>query len=306
MKKILFLNHKEARCGVYQYGYRVANIIKHSTEYDFIYHEVDSLPEYYGLVNAIQPSGIIYNHHQLTMSWLTNNEINNQPGIKHYKLHHESYSPNFNYIITQDPTVQSANNLFSTPRPLFNFTTDDKDLGNIPIIGSFGFGFQNKGFARLCEVVNTQFDNAIINLQITFAFFGDKNGEMAQMVSNQCRSKITKPGIKLNISHDFLTNDEILMFLSLNTINVFLYDEMPADRGISSVIDYALSVKRPIAITKTHMFRHIYNTEPSICVENNSLQNIIDNGCEILNQYRDLWSTNNLIKTYDDIINKTL
>lgn len=42
MDNIIFLNHKENQCGVYQYGKRSANILKNSINYNFIYVEVES------------------------------------------------------------------------------------------------------------------------------------------------------------------------------------------------------------------------------------------------------------------------
>ena len=46
MMKILFLNHKIIKCGVYQYGLRLSEIIKKSKNMNFIYKEVDSFDEY--------------------------------------------------------------------------------------------------------------------------------------------------------------------------------------------------------------------------------------------------------------------
>ena len=40
MKTVLFLNHSEQHCGVYQYGKRVIDIIKKSDVYNFIYCEI--------------------------------------------------------------------------------------------------------------------------------------------------------------------------------------------------------------------------------------------------------------------------
>jgi hypothetical protein len=60
-----------------------------------------------------------------------------------------------------------------------------------------------------------------------------------------CFQKNIKPGILLLITHDFFSTNEILTFLQSNTMNIFLYDQMHG-RGISSAIDYAISVKKPI------------------------------------------------------------
>ncbi len=61
---------------------------------------------------------------------------------------------------------------------------------------------------------------------------------------------LTKKSIELNISHDHLTTEGILNFLSKNDLNVFLYEHQE-NRGISSATDWAISVKRPFTITKS-------------------------------------------------------
>lgn len=44
------------------------------------------------------------------------------------------------------------------------------------------------------------------------------------------------------------------------------------------MIDYALAVQNPIAINRSNMYSHILDVEPSICVEDNYLIDIIKNG----------------------------
>jgi hypothetical protein len=47
MKTILFINPKIKECGVYQYGFRIGNILKKSKNNNYIYLEIDSINEYY-------------------------------------------------------------------------------------------------------------------------------------------------------------------------------------------------------------------------------------------------------------------
>jgi len=303
MKKIILLNHKEKKCGVYQYGLRTGNIITNSKNYNILYREINSKEGFDFLIKEENPDGLIYNYNPMTMLWLDNNLISSLPVIKHYGISHECLNINFNYHISQDPNTPLQENVFPMLRPLFKFEKEEYKKNEIPVIGSFGFGFENKGFDRLCEYVNSQFDEAIIRLNITFAYFGDQDGNRARNVANMCRSKITKENIKLEISHDFLDNEQILDFLSDNSINVFLYDYM-GGRGNSSVLDYALSVKRPIAISNSYMFRHV--PETNIQVESISVKDIMDNGCEILDKYKNAWSHENFINAYENILNKTL
>jgi hypothetical protein len=96
-----------------------------------------------------------------------------------------------------------------------------------------------------------------------------------------------------------LSDDRLLSFLSQSDVNVFLYHET-GNIGLSSVIDYALSVPVPIAVNKTSMFRHI--AKPEICVEDSTLPQIIANGSGVLDEYRQKWSNANLVLKYESII----
>ena len=307
MKNVILLNHKEKQCGVYQYGKRSANILQKSQNYNFIYIEVESENEFWNQVNIYNPIAIIYNYHVSTMPWLGRHSIIKYPNIMHYALHHEGSKPThipFNYYLIVDSTHIDNGINFSIPRPLLENINIKHQKNDIPIISSFGFGFGNKGFGRVVKIVNDTFDQAIIKLQIPRAFYGDRNGEASAGVFPGCHAEVKKPGIQLQITTDFLDDEGLLNFLASSTANVFLYDEM-LGRGLSSVIDYALSVDVPLVINNSDMFRHIKHTSPSICIENMSLLNIINNGTAALQQYKNKWSHANFIKKYETIIYNT-
>jgi hypothetical protein len=304
MTKILFLNHKEKQCGVYQYGYRLRNILSQSEKYTVIYCEITSETELDDLIRAHQPSGMIFNYHEATMPWLRANHTSN---IVSYCLHHEGKEPEhlgFRYFIMVDSTYTDTERCFSIGRPLFNNHNVVKQNPPTLTIGSFGFGAMHKGFRKIVQLVNNQFDNAIIRFHIPRARYGDWTGETTNRILSECHSDITKSGIKLVSTHNFLSDDEILSFLSSNSLNMFLYDDMNGC-GLSSVIDYALSVDVPFAIRKSHMFRHIYDTA-SIRVEDRTLSEIMNNGVEAILQYRSKWSPSNLVSKLEHILEKTI
>jgi hypothetical protein len=90
-----------------------------------------------------------------------------------------------------------------------------------------------------------------------------------------------------------MDDTQLLDWLNSNTINIFLYDTM-FGRGCASTIDYALSVQRPIGISDSYMFRHIYSDD--ICVYKTPIKDIIENGLHYLEHYKTKWSNANLIK----------
>jgi len=43
---IIFFNHSKKNCGVYQYGYKMYNILKKSQKNNYFYEEIDNFNEY--------------------------------------------------------------------------------------------------------------------------------------------------------------------------------------------------------------------------------------------------------------------
>ena len=312
---VLFLNHKVQSCGVYQYGLRMYNILKKSNENNYIYCEIENYNEYLHYINFYKPDAIIYNYHLATMNWL--NEQNIQHTVKNIAIPHESNSHLFDIILSINPDEVETNNVFNIPRPIYEnvdnilstYKIQNKEISEfinynegpeIPIFGSFGFGFLNKGFDKVVDTINNNYKKAIIKLIITLAHFDPNKHSNSHEISNLCYSKNTNPNIKLMITHQFFTNEELLMFLSSNTTNIFLYDKMDG-RGISSVIDYAISVKKPFVISDSYMFRHIYSHD--ICVYKVNIDDAINNSKKILTNLYDKYSHKNVIEKIDKIIN---
>ncbi len=312
MQNILFISHKEQQCGVYQFGKNIANALRKSRRYNFIYAECSSAKELLARVNETRPEAIIYNYYPSTLPWLKKKLMWRikvpHIGIMHevtQQLANDADDSFFQYYIAPDPTLLLKNPIvFKTGRLVLPYT-NSFPLPESPTIGSFGFGTNGKGFERLISTVQNEFDSAIIRLHIPFAAFGDCDGREARAIAQRCKAIIVKPGIKLFLSHEFLDQAQLMDFLARNSINAFFYDENKG-RGISSVIDYALAVNRPIIITKSTMFRHISSTYPSICVEDSTLKEIINNGVAPIRRYKDEWCEENLIWDYERVVEKAL
>ena len=288
---ILFLNHTKIQCGVYQYGLRLFDVLKNMKDVQYKYIEIGEHSDYLNAVtNNKDASAIIYNYHYSTMPWLSAKTI--QTKICNIGIPHESTHGFFNIICQIDPTLQSHSRIYSIPRPKFTTTTTSilenytpstsaiLDFINYKIdgcntFGSFGFGFTNKGFDKIVQMVNAQYDKALIKFVIPKpAFSGENYDRQYQSIIDRCTQLNVKPDVKLIITCDFFTNEDILCFLKSNTINLFLYDEMKG-RSISSVIDYAVSVETPFGISNSCMFRHIYSDK--ICLYKTSIRDCIAN-----------------------------
>lgn len=314
MKTILLLSHREQACGIQQWGRRTANILSKATRYNFVYEEVEAEYEFRALVQKYNPSSIIYNYHVSTMPWLNPSILDEFRGRKQTVIIHEGFAHpenehSFDYYIYIDPQMQIdkqwSNKVFKVGRtlPHWNGTYTKNDIINV---GSFGFGFANKQYDMIVRKVNEEFDEAVINLLIPFAKFGDQYGDAARLSADRCRAEITKPGIKLNVTHDFLPENEVLDFLSRNDINAFFYADMQG-RGMSSATDYALAVKRPIILTKSYMFRHINNmVDTPINIEDTSIKEVLSKGTSPLEKFYSMWSDENYIKSFEDIFDEII
>lgn len=310
MLSVILFNHKIKNCGVYQYGKRLNDILQKSLDIIYIYIEIDCDNEYYkALKEYPHIKAIIYNYHQSTMSWLNN--INIQKKLKNIGIPHESPEHLFDIICDIDPNAAEGVNRFSIPRPIFNnilanhISTNHTvnsfikySEENVPIFGSFGFGFKNKGFDKIVTLINNQYDSAIIKFIIPTAHF-DPNPHTVNIMHNMILNANTKKGIKIMILHEFLSDEDILLFLSSNTMNIFLYDMMP-NGGISSTIDYALSVKKPLGISNSYMFRNIYSDE--ICLYKTSIKECLVNSINYCNKFVNQYSDQNMIDKFKYII----
>jgi hypothetical protein len=283
--KILFLNGVRKACGVYQYGIRLANCLPMCD-----YAEVSGEQDYLNAIKKFGPEKIIYNYHAATMDWLNSSNITHT--AKNVGIPHESPITIFDELLDIDPLVSNG-----IPRPLFyeiptkimneehEFFISYHQTPDVPIFGSFGFGFDNKGFDKIIRYVNEQYDNAIIKMIIPL---GDYCGKLEHdNILRKCFDCERKPGIKLMVSTDFFSNEDLLFFLNSNTMNLFLYDRM-VGRGISSTIDYALSVDVPIGISDSYMFRNVY--DDSICVYKNQISDILKMGTTYVKKFREMYS----------------
>ena len=307
--KILFVSHKEKQCGIHEYGKNIANALVNSKKYEFVYCEAASVDEFQLHYRKNRPQAIIYNHYPATMPWFTEvvaNSINvPQLGIMHEVTQHDADIADntlFDFHICPDPTLKEFNPIiFKTGRliPRYINTTH---LPKMVTIGSFGFGFPDKGFESIVEMVQQEFDYAKIRFLMPINDLAFVGGPYPRETADRCCSLIRKPGIQLEISHDFLDMRGLLNFLAGNSLNVFLYDQKK-DRGISSTIEHALAVQRPLAISRCGMFRHVIDASPSIVATESSLTQIISRGIAPLIPFYSAWNQGRLIDRYEEIFN---
>lgn len=284
MKSGLFVSHAGLRCGVYQFGRRVFKALTCGNDIRWQWLECDGADEARQTLAPEKPDIVVLNDHPATLGWAS--DVNwRSEGAVVFSIFHEAHqaaadkaAPDYyDFLLCPDPTLIPRNPIVV---PVPRVTTEGEIGGvspppEIPTFGSFGFATPGKGFDRLCERVNAEFDRARIRLNIPQH---DKETmivpEYSDLVLASCKAAVTKPGIELIITHDFFDDRSLMEFLAGNSLNAFLYDEQ-SERGISSCIDYALASGRPLAITRASMSRHLHGVNPSICVEDCSLASIV-------------------------------
>ncbi|OCR01808.1 hypothetical protein BCD67_04750 [Oscillatoriales cyanobacterium USR001] len=309
---ILIVSHKQKQCGIYQYGVNIAEALQKSDRYSFAYAECGNYMELKNAVDQINPAAIIYNYYLATMPWLTK-EVTRQYKIPQLGIMHEVTQEEadkatremFDYHLCPDPTLIENNPIVFKTKRLIPDYINITNIPDIVTIGSFGFGFSDKGFERLVTLVQQEFDRAKIVLHLPFNNVVEQQGQFAKVTAENCRKLISKPGIELAINHEFLSKHQLLNFLASNTLNAFFYDAHK-DRGISSVIEHALAVQRPLAINKCGMYRHVFSATPSICIEDSSLMQIINNGIAPLVPFYNEWSEASFILNYEQILDQVL
>lgn len=305
---VLFVNHKIKKCGVYQYGVRLFTILKESENINWVFKEMDCYDEYINEIHNTAYDLIFYNYHPQIMQWL--NLFNIQKRVKNIGLQHDLVENDiFDTTLRLDCTLDERPNRYNIQRPIFenvdklleNYTPFSEEFAeflnygkdtNIPIFGSFGFGFKRKNFDQIVKYVCDNCDEAIIKFVMPRA----DTAPFDAYIIDECLSEIKKPGIKLVITHEFVNEIDIVKFLQTTTMNIFMYQTY-LSAGVSSVIDYALSVKTPIAITNSSWFRHIYSEEIDVSV--NYLNHIFKHSSSHCDKYREKFSNKNLIDTVD-------
>lgn len=303
---VVFVNHTEKQCGVYQYGKRMSDILKNDIRYSLFYIECDDYGQFMLKIKELEIDYIIYNWHCLTMKWLNDEIIKSfKKSTKQLLIYHESVFPSYlsvDGLIMTDLSENKELRQFSIPRPIYEIDSS-KTINTKLKFGSFGFGFDNKGFERICHVINENFTDVLIHLHITSSFFCDINKVKSNSVIERCKVLMEGSPNELIVTSEFYENEEILSFLNGNDVNIFLYDDMPG-RGLSSVIDYAVSVDTPLVVNNSSMFRHLLSHKPNMSIDNNNIQSIINYGVDNVHFFKNEWSNTNLKNKFFEILNE--
>jgi hypothetical protein len=300
--RALFLNHTEQKCGVYQMGRRIGRELAQAGVAAYV--ETWDLGTALAWVAKHRPRAVIYNWHPSTMPW-AGELVRRYPAVKHVGLIHE-IAPDaaaagadvFPHRVVCDPSFPSnGRSLFRTVRHVPRYNRPRVQNSQMTV-GSFGFAVGGKMFPTIVHAVGAEFPEAVARLRIPHAHYGDDAGDLARSAEAASRA-VKVGGVRVEVEHAFLEDEALLDWLALNDLNVFFY-EPNGGRGIASALDYAIAVRRPIAINCSQMFRHLAGRLG--CYPKKSLRRFFETSAETVEDLYDTWTPELLVREYSDML----
>lgn len=289
-----FKKNEKSHCGVGIRGKLLCDALLETCKtYTIIPCYVDNNKNLELAIQEHTPVVIIYNFHNGATPWLIDPTLRlKYENIKHVMIHYDvtqdminEFTPKnrkyymFDALLCDNDTLDATHNtsVFIMPRCLPVTTRElNTEKHDIPWIGYQGFGFETKGISQIAQHVVREFDEALIRLHMPCSYFMDPHGTRARQRVHEVQSIIVhKPGIHLNVSFEYKSDDELIYWLSENDVNCYFFDNLPGS-GIASSPDYALAARKPIAIKQSHMLRHMWGL--GINIEKHSLREIISKG----------------------------
>lgn len=293
MNKILFLTESSDTnfaCGVFLIGAQYACLLEKSTIYDVQRRHLNSIQKLEEEITASNPLAVICNFHPAITSWADVTKINKKfPHIPFIKLEHDmtqniasKYLPEenfgFKYCIFPDTTLEGLDsNIYPINRLRADGSPISPPLKTCPWIGYQGFGFEHKGIHKIAEQVAREFENAILRLHIPYSVYGDPEGHLARKQVERAASILRGTNVIISATHHMMSSIELVQWLSQNDVNCYFYDNN-SEYGIASAPDYAISSRRPIAVSNSSQLRYIWKNVPSASIESSTLASIISNG----------------------------
>jgi hypothetical protein len=312
MSDVLFINHAKQQCGVHQFGKQIFDALKDSQKVAFAYHEIAVATDLPEAMARHRPQAVIVNWHPATEL----RHLKGWPlwslGVPVIGLMHDvsddqlndKDDTEFDYYIWHAPSAEITNPLVYRMGRLIQPAPRQRPPPRRLTFGSFGFAGAWKNFEGLVARIHAEFDDCLIRLNIPSGDYCDSDGSEARKVAERCRAMLAKPGVELEVTHHFWSVDEVIDFLAGNTMNVFFYQRH--GKGISSAMDLALAARRPLALVRDSMARHLFAVEPSIFVEDRSLREILETGVAPLLPFIEDWSAANIRRDYEAMIEDVL
>lgn len=311
MTDVLFVNHIKSQCGIYELGKRIFGLIdQNEIACNYIEVPVGSNQEYIEAMEKYRPSYVIYNYYVSTMPFVHSGILRNYPSAKHMAILHDPLDPGtvsfvestFDAWIIHDHTNPLPSlKKFTTFRPIPRFERKNQTSDRISI-GSHGFPMNPwKAFDRILHIVQDEFDEIDINMNIPVATFSMGEAELYRL--EQWKNIIHKQNINLNItSHYFPEESGLIDFLSKNTINIYFYNPPGEYVGVGASGDLAVASQSSLIVNNTYMYRH-FHEKLGYYEQTNRISDFLNNSDKVKELYNE-WSPEAITYDYKKMIER--
>jgi len=317
--KILLINHKSIRCGVYQYMYSMYYMFLKGNRRgkEYIYCEVDNYRDLDAVYNSEMPDVMIFNYHDGATQWMINQHCLGYSAKRCVLVHdankEHARSHNlfglFHYYLGIDPDIEETNRTFGIIPMIREFeglVVKEQSNEKKRVIGTFGFPFPHKNFNRIVKMVGDQYDNTL-DVELNILMPKHSNNVQSSFVRGSIEGASSQaPHIKVNTDETFHENPEdVIRKLAFNDINIFMYDNPPAGKnvGVSGAVEFALSAKKPLMVNESVFFRHLESAFSEISMDrDNSIEDVIERGIRPLEGFYSRWSRHKYIQNFDRIM----
>jgi hypothetical protein len=273
--RILFVNTPEPQCGVHQYGENLFAILATSQRHHAGIARPSSLESLRSAASEFGPDLCIYNWSPVIGGWMSAAPFD----ISKWSLvvYHDGAvdAGRFSGVLNSDCTAPRQGNNFPIGRPIPFWNAEAATTPrDVPWIGVNGF---NGAWAQLAvSRILVEFESAVIRLHLPHGKYTDPY--RTDETIRQCLAICRNAGVTPELQCEFKPLPDLMKWLQQNDLNCYMRGSGWPGGGVSSVLDCALAVRRPIAVDHSHAFRHVHGLTPSIRVEDSSLKTIMANG----------------------------
>ena len=323
MKKFLFINADRSlpQCAIFQAGKVYADALRLCTEFELEYHEVGSEDIDGEIINLPSPydhDAVIFNYQHVSSKIIPPVYINSCPvaiGFLYEARQDPASSPLhfddllvgqvFDVIISPDPTLESSPRVWGTDRVIPRNVTSYTINNPYPVISTFGFPSPWKDLDTVVRMMCDEFKKA--TFRINYAPASHQQGMAVGGVSFEVMAfemidslrHLIRPGIDISYTSKYMTDSELISWLSESSLNVFMAKE---ERGIQTggallaSVDVAIAAMKPILVSNNIEARHLAG------LYGDTLEYSMIHSPSSVRHYYQTWTAENFAAKIDNLV----
>jgi hypothetical protein len=303
-------------CSFYQTGLTLDKLLCQNklavNKYDHYF--IKDLLTLKNILKQNEYDAIVVNGTKETIPYLNKNALNNlgMPlivfgGHTSQRLGNDFDRSNFDFWFVDDPNYILHNPyVFKVGKNYLPYDTNADDVKEEYDFATFGFALPGKGFDRVLDVTKELHLSSVL-FHLPKADAMDLDGSIQKKVFDELRNKANQLNIKITITTNLLSKEDLIKHLRKAKNILFLYeDKRGRGEEISGAFEYVVSTKKNFYTSNCSMFRHVLYYEPkrlrveNLIINKNYIQEL--NYQTILDE----WSPENFRWYFDLAINKAI